>query len=179
MFDGLHEAVERELQEGEHACQRHGVTETAQLSGESLLGVWEQLEQWQTIPRADVAAQLRLRIGVLPGSITAAVETLDTAKTFGLPGSLWYADYVHGQVFACVSIDPQETVERVGPWLEDLRARAREWHGYAQVTAAPALLRQQLDSWGETPGTVALYRRYKDQFDPHAVLNPGRYIASL
>jgi glycolate oxidase FAD binding subunit len=155
------------------------MTETAQLSGGALLGVWGQLEQWQTTPEADAGAQLRLRIGTLPSGIAAAVETLDTTQTFGLPGSFWYGDYVHGQVFACLSLDPQETVERVAPWLAELRQRARGWHGYCQVTAAPARLRRQLDMWGETPGTVALYRRYKDQFDPHAVLNPGRYIASL
>ncbi len=181
-FDGLHEAVERELRESENACQRSGTTETAQLSGEALLGVWEQLDQWQTMPGASgsqEAVQLRLRIGALPSRLTAAVETLDAAQTFGLQGAFWYADYVHGQVFACLYIDPQETVERVAPWLIELRARARDWHGYCQVTAAPARLRQQLDLWGETSGTVALHRRYKDQFDPHAVLNPGRYIASL
>jgi FAD/FMN-containing dehydrogenase len=33
--------------------------------------------------------------------------------------------------------------------------------------------------WGETPGTVALLQRYKEQFDPHGILNPGRYIARL
>ncbi|ETX01543.1 MAG: hypothetical protein ETSY1_06965 [Candidatus Entotheonella factor] len=178
-FDGLHEAVERELRESEQACQRNGMMEAAQLSGENLLGVWEQFEQWQMVPAADEAAQLRLRIGALPRQLTAVVETLENSQTFGLPGSFWYADYVHGQVFACVYIDAQETVERVVPWLAALRRRAREWHGYCQVTATPARLRQQLDIWGETPGTVALYRRYKEQFDPHAVLNPGRYIARL
>jgi len=178
-FDGLHEAVERELRESEHACQRSGMTETAQLSGEAMLGVWQQLEQWQTAPAGDERAPLRLRIGVLPSRITAAADTLSATHTFGLQGSCWYADYVHGQVFANLDIDAQESVERVASWLAEVRQQARDWHGYCQVTAAPAMLRQQLDLWGETPGTAALHRRYKDQFDPHAVLNPGRYIARL
>ena len=177
--DGLHEAVERALQESENICQRYGMMETAQLSGEAMLGVWEQLEQWQTAPRADEASQLRLRIGVLPSRIATAVDALDAAQRLGLLSFGWYADYVHGQVFACLDIDPQATVEQVGPWLADLRARVRDGHGYCQVSAAPARLRQQLDMWGETPGTVALFRRYKEQFDPHGVLNPGRYIARL
>ncbi len=178
-FDGLHEAVERELQESEQACQRSGMTEAEQLSGEALLGVWEQLEQWQATPGADDRGQLRLRIGVLPSQIASAVAMLDTSPAFGLPGSFWYADYVHGQVLACVYVDPLETAERVALWLAELRKRAREGHGYCQVTAAPVGLRQQLDLWGETPGTGTLYQRYKHQFDPHAVLNPGRYVASL
>lgn len=178
-FDGLHEAVERELQESEQACQRHGMIDTEQLSGEMMLGIWEQLEHWQASPETGEKAQLRLRMGALPSRIAAVVAILDTAQTFSLPDFFWYADYVHGQVYAHLYIDPQETVERVALWLAELRTRARAGHGYCQVTAAPAMLRQQLDVWGETPGTVALYRHYKNQFDPHAVLNPGRYIARL
>ena len=178
-FDGLHEAVERELRDSEHACQRSGMTATTPLSGEAMLGIWEQLEQWQTAPIGNDRVPLRLRIGVLPSRISAAVDALSATPTFGLQGAFWYADYVHGQVFAHLDIDTQESVERVAPWLAELRQRARDWRGYCQVTAAPAMLRRQLDLWGETPGTVALYRHYKAQFDPHAVLNPGRYIARL
>lgn len=172
-FDGLHEAVEREMQESETYCQRHGVVETAPLSGEAILGVWEQFEQWQATPDVADTTQLRLRIGALPNRLPAAVEALEAID---LPMTLWYADYVHGQLFVSLQIDAQETAEP--SWLADLRQRARDWHGYCEVTAAPAALRRQLDIWGAGPGATALHRRYKDQFDPHGVLNPGRSIAS-
>jgi FAD/FMN-containing dehydrogenase len=32
--------------------------------------------------------------------------------------------------------------------------------------------------WGDLPGATLL-RRYKQQFDPRAILNPGRYVAGL
>lgn len=174
-FDGLHEAVEREMQESETYCQRHGVVETAPLASEAMLGIWEQFEQWQATPDVSDAAQLRLRIGVLPNRIPTAIEALET---LGLPVSFWYADYVHGQLFVCLHIDVQDTVEQTASWLADLRQRAHDWHGYCEVTAAPTALRQQLDIWCVSPGVTALHRRYKAQFDPHAVLNPGRSMAS-
>jgi glycolate oxidase FAD binding subunit len=46
------------------------------------------------------------------------------------------------------------------------------------VEYAPAALRQGLDLWGEVPGQQLL-GLYKQRFDPHTVLNPGRYVAGL
>jgi hypothetical protein len=62
--------------------------------------------------------------------------------------------------------------------LHRLRAQVRDQHGYCCVEYAPASLRQQLDLWGESPGHQLL-KLYKQRFDPHAVLNPGRYVAGL
>ena len=176
-FDGLHEAVERELQESEQACQHSGMTAATQISGEAMLGIWEQLDQWRMVPNANEAGRLRLRIGALPNRIADVVETLDATPPPGLQDAFWYADYAHGQVFTHLHIDAQATVERMLPWLAELRRQACAWRGYCQVMSAPATLRQHLDLWGETPGMTALLRRYKTQFDPHAILNPGRYIA--
>ncbi len=175
-FDGLHEAVEREMQESERYCQHHGVVEVTLLASEAMPGIWEQFEQWQAAPAVSAGAQLRLRIGVLPNRIPVAIEALGT---LGLPGLCWYADYVHGQIFARLSLDAQATAERVTSWLASLRQRAGDWYGYCEVTAAPAALRHQLDIWGVAPGTIALHRRYKDQFDPYAILNPGRSMARV
>jgi glycolate oxidase FAD binding subunit len=66
----------------------------------------------------------------------------------------------------------------VGDWVRQVRMQLRHGHGYCVVEYAPAALRQQLDLWGETPGQQLL-RLYKQQFDPHRVLNPGRYVAGL
>jgi hypothetical protein len=66
----------------------------------------------------------------------------------------------------------------VQDWLQTLRTHLRTDHGYAVVEGAPVTLRQQLDVWGNPPGTHLL-SLYKQRFDPYAVLNPGRYVAGL
>ena len=178
-FDGLREAVERALQESEQICQQSSMTAATQLSGEVMLNIWEQLDQWRLAPGAGETGQLRLRIGALPSRIADVAAALHTTPPPGLHDAFWHADYAHGQVFAHLQLDAEATVERVAPWLAALRRQARAWYGYCQVMAAPAALRRGLDLWGETPGATALLRRYKTQFDPHAVLNPGRYMARL
>ena len=46
-------------------------------------------------------------------------------------------------------------------------------NGYAE-------LREKLDPWGPTdPAALALMRGLKDEFDPHRVLNPGRFVGGL
>jgi glycolate oxidase FAD binding subunit len=66
----------------------------------------------------------------------------------------------------------------VRAWLTALRTQVRGWHGYCNLTVAPPNLRPHLDMWGESSGG-ALLRLYKQQFDPQAILNPGRYVAGL
>ena len=70
------------------------------------------------------------------------------------------------------------------PWFASsrmphtLRAQLQAQQGYAVVEGAPGDLRQQLDVWGHL-AHAPLLSLYKQSFDPHAVLNPGRYVAGL
>lgn len=47
------------------------------------------------------------------------------------------------------------------------------------ILAAPPAWKSGLDVWGATPETLDLMRAMKDQFDPHRVLNPGRFAGHL
>src|SRR4029450_2274801 len=96
-------------------------------------------------------------------------------------GVRWLADYSAGQICAHLPLAQLPVVElsrAVTVWLQQVRTQLRAWHGYCVVEYAPAVLQQQLDIWGETPGQQLL-QLYKQRFDPQAVLNPGRYVAGL
>jgi glycolate oxidase FAD binding subunit len=60
-----------------------------------------------------------------------------------------------------------------------LAAAARDANGHAIIAAAPPALKTDTDVWGEPPPTLALMREIKRQFDPQAILNPGRFIARI
>jgi glycolate oxidase FAD binding subunit len=62
--------------------------------------------------------------------------------------------------------------------VERLRAVAGERRGSLVVTDAPPALAQQLDVWGPVPA-LDVMRRVKEQFDPRATLNPGRFVGGL
>jgi glycolate oxidase FAD binding subunit len=60
-----------------------------------------------------------------------------------------------------------------------LRRRAEAAGGALIVERAPVELKRAVGVWGEPRGDFALMRRLKEQFDPAATLNPGRYVGGI
>lgn len=180
-FDGLHEAVERQIRDSRATCQQHGGLDEALVTGENLLTLWECQEKWQAKPEVAEQGRLQVRLGAVPSHLKDAIHALTTSQPCAQQGIGWRADCVHGQVFAHIPLDQPEAGDAentVSSWLAQLRTQLRDWHGYCVVEYAPTVLRQQLDVWGEPP-SAQLLRLYKQRFDPHAILNPGRYVAGL
>jgi glycolate oxidase FAD binding subunit len=180
-FDGTHEAVERQVRDSRVICQQHGGLEETLLTGEALLSLWEFQEAWRAAPHSAEAERLQVRLGVLPDRLADAVQQLSLSRAFCQRGVRWLADYSAGQMFVHLPLEqlPAADLSRaVSAWLQQVRTQLRSWYGYGVVEYAPAALHEQLDVWGETPGQQLL-RLYKQQFDPQAVLSPGRYVAGL
>jgi glycolate oxidase FAD binding subunit len=180
-FDGPHEAVARQIHDSQTYAQHHAGLEETLVTGEALFTLWERQERWQEAPQATEPARLQLRLGALPSHLEDVVRLLMTPQVFGHQGIRWYADYPQGQIYAHVPLEQSGVVDigqAVSDWLAPLRTQLQRWHGYCAVQYAPARLRQQLDMWGEIPGGQLL-RLYKHHFDPHGVLNPGRYAIGL
>jgi glycolate oxidase FAD binding subunit len=179
--DGLHEAVERQLRDAEALCEQHAGRDAVRISGEALLSVWEAREQWQAAPPALEPAHLQVQLGVLPSHLEAVLRALAERPPFASGTVSWWTDYVHGQVVAHIPLGVSgsgDSVRAVRAWLTQLRTQVRGWYGYCNLTVAPPNLKRHLDIWGESSND-ALLRLYKQQFDPRAILNPGRYVAGL
>jgi glycolate oxidase FAD binding subunit len=120
-----------------------------------------------------------VRLDVLPSQLAATLTRLAQTPPFCQQAIAWLADAGHGQVWARLPLQPSADLgQAVQDWLHALRAQLQAQHGYAVVECAPAALRQQLDVWGPL-AHAPLLSLYKQCFDPHAVLNPGRYVAGL
>jgi glycolate oxidase FAD binding subunit len=180
-FDGMHEAVERQVSDSRQLCQQHSGTGEVLLTDVNLLRVWEFQEAWRTAPAVAEQDSIQVRIGILPSNLATIIHQLTPTPTFSQSAQHWLADYTSGQIFAHLPLSQplaDDVSTAVPAWLHRLRAQVRDKHGYCCVEYAPASLRQQLDLWGESPGHQLL-KLYKQRFDPHAVLNPGRYVAGL
>jgi len=66
----------------------------------------------------------------------------------------------------------------VAAFVKALRDAAPAWQGSVVVLAAPAPVRSEVDSWGPVSG-LDLMRRVKEQFDPDALLAPGRFVGGI
>jgi glycolate oxidase FAD binding subunit len=180
-YDGLSEVVARQIHDSRALCQAHGGLAQRTLVGTALTTLWARQEDWCHTPAAATQPFLGLRLGVPPARLEETLARLAPVPVFCREPITWLADAGHGQIWArlpLASAASEGHSQAVQTWLTTLRAQLRAQHGYTVVTWAPGALRQQLDVWGEPPGWQLL-RLYKQRFDPHAILNPGRYVAGL
>ncbi len=63
--------------------------------------------------------------------------------------------------------------------LLDLQRRLLGMADHVTVLAAPPEWKQGIDVWGKEPDGLDVMRSLKQQFDPHRVLNPGRFIGRI
>ena len=174
--DGSPDSVRRQITEGEAICAAHGAVQAATVEGEELLALWQRQEDWRT--SAPDSGWVQARIGVPPSQVEAALDLLNEVPGFSRRAVSWLADAGIGSVTARLPFDAGADDLAVQVWLHELRDRLRDLEGFAVVESAPEALITQLDVWGTPPG-AGLLKLYKSRFDPHGVLNPGRYVGGL
>ncbi|MEA2582534.1 MAG: glycolate oxidase binding subunit [Thermomicrobiales bacterium] len=70
------------------------------------------------------------------------------------------------------AVEPKSTLRR---FRDALLAVA----DHVVIMAAEPDLKHEVDVWGRTPETIDVMRSIKQEFDPHRVLNPGRFAGFL
>jgi glycolate oxidase FAD binding subunit len=180
-YDGTRTAVARQLHDSRALCQAQGGVLDTILEPATLPTLWALREAWCQVLSTTESPTLRLRLGVTPAQLAATITQLAQTPTFCQRSIAWVADASHGQLWAHLTLVSPLTGDlsrAVQAWIEALRTQLRSHHGYVVVESAPDALRQQLDVWGQPPGSHLL-ALYKQRFDPYGVLNPGRYVAGL
>ncbi|WP_299412189.1 FAD-binding oxidoreductase [Acaryochloris sp. IP29b_bin.148] len=71
--------------------------------------------------------------------------------------------------------DPSPAVE----WIGALRSHCQNAQGFLTVLDAPPALKRSLDIWGYSGNTLASMKQLKQQFDPHTILNPDRFVGGI
>ncbi|HKY08338.1 MAG TPA: FAD-binding oxidoreductase, partial [Candidatus Binatia bacterium] len=162
-FEAFAETVKRQLADLEAISVRLGLDSTVK-SAEDHEELWrdvrdfplrpERLMYRVAVPRAavcDFAAQLRA---------DNVVRTVVDASI----GIVW------------LDCAPVRAAIGVFPKIESL---ARQRGGHAVVFSAPAALKRGINVWGTAPQIFPFMRDIKRQFDPHELLNPGRFVGGL
>ena len=127
-------------------------------------------EFWRAVRNLPLqSGRLIFRLTVPRGEIFSSVESLRRR-----PDSSLATDLQSGTIW--LSCDPTKTaLER----FAELTSLARARRGHAMIFAAPSALKQGWEVWGESPPTLSLMRRIKQQFDPQDLLNPGRFLGGI
>jgi glycolate dehydrogenase FAD-binding subunit len=63
--------------------------------------------------------------------------------------------------------------------VNDLREMLRDTGGSVVVLLMPETLRNEFDAWSSDSTALPLMREIKHRFDPHRILNPGRFVGGI
>jgi glycolate oxidase FAD binding subunit len=133
----------------------------------------DAIERLRELQAPAHGSALRFRVAALPGRLAAAAAPLAAAGAALLvyPGvALLWAGFPL----------PEGADEGVvdAAWRA-ARAAAAAGAGSFVVESAPAWAKRGRDVFGEPGEALPLFRAVKARFDPHGVLNPGRFAGGL
>ncbi len=143
---------------------------------EDATGFWASVRDYG---RAGDPANLIVKASVLPAQLGAVFEAVAAACAEfmappphiiaragnGLLYAHWPAAAEGGPAWAKLVAGLRQPVVRLG--------------GSLVVEDAPLAARKGLDVFGAPRDNISIMRNLKEQFDPHAVLNPGRFLGGL
>jgi glycolate oxidase FAD binding subunit len=112
------------------------------------------------------------KISVLPAGIGDALTTLAGA----LANKVRCNAVVQATGIGCVHLEGEPPT--IAPVLKLLRAEVERTGGSLVIAHRPPTM-PPLDVWGEPGDTLPLIRAIKQQLDPAATLNPGRFVGGV
>lgn len=130
-----------------------------------------RLTALQEGPRSEEG--LRFRLAVRPARLAAAARCLVQAGAvlMAWPGTAFlYAGFPLFDGADELTVDDAFRAARAG---------ARAGGGGLVLEAAPAWAKRGRDVFGDAPSALSVMRAVKERFDPHGVLNPGRFVGGL
>jgi glycolate oxidase FAD binding subunit len=123
-----------------------------------------------------------LKLGVPPASSASTMARISAlAESLALPIAV-HAHAGTGVVYACVpGADTSSGARRdhLATLIKEARAAARQLGGSMVVERCPLELKSAVDVWGEVGSSFRVMTALKERFDPHGVLNPGRFVGQL
>jgi len=134
---------------------------------------WQAYHASETSPHTEFV----LRLSALPADLNALIADINRT----LPRTHLRAHAANGVVRVhgdALWLDGLKTRERPRK-LAEMRRLAQSRGGQMVILRAPDEIKSQLDVWGEAGPTGSLMRALKEKFDPHALLNPGRFVGGI
>jgi glycolate oxidase FAD binding subunit len=132
--------------------------------------VWAAREALWT----DAADALICKVGVVPTQIGGLGAAARAVAAFG---GAW-AVVAQSVGVGTVRLGGGDAAALLGA-LATLRETIGRQGGTVVVLHCPRAIRAQVDMWGPARDALSLMRRVKAEFDPHGILNPGRFVGGI
>jgi glycolate oxidase FAD binding subunit len=113
------------------------------------------------------------KLSTLPDRIAEVVESV---RAWASRADWKLVAYSTGLVWLRVDGAESANAARL---IASLRQQLAAHRGSLVVLRAPAALRAEIDIWGEVGNSLPLMKRIKEQFDPGAIMNRGRFVGGI
>ncbi len=164
--EGLPEAIEAKAEQ---------VMQRANAAGADVSAAHAPAEDWSARERLfeDLEpTSLVCKIGIPPAESQHLLSLLEREASQDVRWRLVFQAFGVG-VLRLELREPERSV------VDRLRSRLAEFGGSLVVLACPAGMKPDANVWGEPGDALELMRRIKQQFDPHSILNPGRFLGGI
>ena len=134
--------------------------------------VWKARQELYSAAGAGGRHAAVAKISVLPSGIVEAIAAIMSTSELRVRCNA----VVQATGIGCVQLEGE--LAAIGAAIKSLRAEL-ERAGGSLVVAQGAATVPPLDAWGEAGDALPLMRAIKQQLDPVATLNPGRFVGGI
>ena len=129
--------------------------------------LWKALTDFQAARPGPVSFVANLR----PSSVASFVEALDPER--------WSVQAHAGNGIVRAHAQGEWTLDGMTRQIKKFRALAARDGGNLILARCPTAWKESLRVWGEPRPDWAIAERVKAALDPHAAMNPGRFVGSI
>jgi glycolate oxidase FAD binding subunit len=173
LFEGSETLLERATRDLRSALGRAGVPETS-IVDERARDIFDRFIDAYVSTVAE--RSITYRIPTAPDRVEAgALEARDLVRRFALDADV-IADIMNGDIIVRASRRDTRDLALKFQVLDDALHAAQP---RARVIAGDHPIRPALRVWGTEPNAIERMRALKARFDPHATLNPGRFVGGI
>lgn len=166
-FQSIAESVQEQISRMTAVGQAVQLTAATYAATEEA-ALWQQLREYMA--PSDQVAPITCKIGVRPSEAVAVLKQIETLVPAGL-GRIHAASGLGQLVFASSTLQPD--------LLLRVRLLCQANNGFLSVLQAPVAFKQQIDVWGYPGNALGLMRGLKQQFDPHNLFSPHRFVGGI
>jgi glycolate oxidase FAD binding subunit len=155
-FESIAESIAEQSQQ---IAQIAGQLESsiAYYRGQEEGDLWQRYRKMMDNP-SELGANF-CKIGVLPSALGAIAASLDGIGSINISSGV-------GKLIT------HQDVTKV-------RSQLQANQGYLILLSAPKSVKETIDPWGYTGNSIEMMKTIKNQFDPHRIFNPDRFLHKL
>ena len=181
-FAGVPEAVEAQGERAVAIAKEMGGSEAERWEEAGHAAAWRHIRDFPWGPDEVPFGGVAVKVSVLLTDVAKALDLLGGVGHEAGVALRYVAEAGMGVLrvaFGERDLPPGTDPGRLAKGLESVRGQIAARHGSLVVLEAPAPVKAAMDVWGSVGKALDLMKAIKAQFDPHGILNPGRFVGGI